>query len=453
MARRGIRPVAARNIAPGVVIRDELNARGWTQEDLARIMGRPVQVISEIVSAKKQITPGTALELAAAFGTSADMWLNLEAAYRLRLARQKRSGDAVERRSTVYSLVPVRELVRRGWISEPGDPGDVEALERSVTGFFSVASLDEIPEIALAARRTRTREPDARAIRAWMRRVEQLASGQETGRFDRARLDRAMGELLALTREPEQVREVPAFLRTLGVRFVIVPHLQKTYLDGAVFAGDGGPIVALTLRYDRLDSFWFTLLHELAHVVQGHAGNRPEDLDAGAGDDPEEQEADWLAAGWLVPGEAFENFVAQVKPYFSRQAIERFARSIGRHPSIVAGRLQHDGHVSPAHFRSSIPKVRRHLEPWIDVPEPVYGVAVEPPGVPVRENTGPYDPEGAVLRWLQTNPGWHSPAEIKSALGLCRGAWSRTIRALLDSNRVERHGEKRGTKYRVKGTH
>ncbi len=87
MARTGKRLTPARIVAPGMVVRRELDARGWTQEDLARIMDRPVQVISEIVSAKKQITPETALGLAAALGTSAEMWLQIESSYRLRLAR------------------------------------------------------------------------------------------------------------------------------------------------------------------------------------------------------------------------------------------------------------------------------------------------------------------------------------------------------------------------------
>jgi len=408
------------------------------------------QVISEIVSGKKQITPETALGLAAAFGTSAEMWLNMEAAYRLRLAQQNSVDDAVERRSRVYSLVPVKELLKRGWIQGATGTADVDELERSVMAFLGVASLDEVPALALAARRTPTKEPDARAVRAWMRRVEQLAEAQKTGAFRRERLERALGELLSLSTEAGRVRELPDILRGLGIRFVLVPHLSRTYLDGAVFAGDGNPIVALTLRYDRLDSFWFTLMHVLAHLVSGHQGNRPEDLDADAGANPEEREADRLAAEWLVPGEDLSAFVERVAPYFSRQAIASFARSIGRHPTIVLGRLQHDGHVSPAHLRSSIPKVRRYLEPWVDVPEPVPAFTTETTAAAVREPAAPHDPEAAVLQWLRTNPGWHSPAEMKHAVGLDRSAWTRTVRRLMETGRIERQGQKRGTKYRAK---
>ena len=446
MARRGSRLTPARNVPPGAIIREEIGARGWTQEDLARIMGRPVQAISEIISAKKQITPETALGLAGAFGTSAEMWLNMEARYRLLLAQERGVDDAVQRRSRIYSLVPVRELVRRGWIEESDD---VDEMEARVESFLGVASLDELPPVKIAARRTATREPDPRAVLAWTRRVEQLASAQQVAAFDRSRMDGGSRELLGLTEGDDGPARVAGILGDLGIHFILVPHLPKTYFDGAVLPADGHPVLALTLRHDRFDSFWFTLMHEMAHLVLGHEGGRLEDLDGDAGGDAEEMEADALAAGWLVPNEPLEEFVTRVKPYFSRQAIWSFARTIGRHPAIVVGRLQYDGHVSRAHLSSAIPRVRRRLEPWIDVPAPAYPPPETSQAAAVHEPGTPYDPVGAVLEWLRAHGGWHSPADIKDALHLDRSTWNRSIRVLLAEEKVERMGEKRGTKYRA----
>jgi HTH-type transcriptional regulator / antitoxin HigA len=79
---------------PGDFIREELEARGWSQSDLARILGRPLQTVNLIVNGKKEVTPQTALELAAAFGTSPELWLNLETSYRLGLARPVDPGIA-----------------------------------------------------------------------------------------------------------------------------------------------------------------------------------------------------------------------------------------------------------------------------------------------------------------------------------------------------------------------
>jgi HTH-type transcriptional regulator/antitoxin HigA len=85
--RRPFRPVS-----PGEILRDELGARGWTQKELARKIGRPVQAVSEIANARKQITADTALSLADVFGTSPEFWMNLETNYRLDLARRRRAA-------------------------------------------------------------------------------------------------------------------------------------------------------------------------------------------------------------------------------------------------------------------------------------------------------------------------------------------------------------------------
>lgn len=446
MRRKVTQPSPARAVAPGVIVRRELDERGWTQDDLAKIMGRPVQAISEIVSGKKQITPETALGLAAAFGTSAEMWLELEAAFRLRLARQSGATGDVERRGHIYGMVPVKELVRRGWIA---DSDDVDELESQIQTFLKAEILDEMPPLRLAARRTVSRDPDPRGVLAWTRRVEQLAAAQKVGAYDSVRLSEVVDGLLELTSLEDGPLEVGAVLRGAGVCFVVVPHLPRTYFDGALIWVDGNPVVALTLRHDRLDSFWFTLMHEVAHLASGHEGNRLEDLDGDAGGDPEEAEADRKAAEWLVPGKPIADLVAAVSPYFSRQAIWSFAESIGRHPAIVVGRLQHDGHVSQAHLRGSIPGVRRMLEPFTDVAEPVGFAKHRAGATAVAEITPPYDPEGAVLELLRRSQGWTRPAEIKNALGLDRSTWSRVVGSLLEAGKIERRGRRRGTMYRA----
>src|SRR5688500_16110823 len=94
---------------PGEYIRDELEARGWAQEDLSDIMGRPLKAVNQIISGTKAITPKTAQELAAAFGTSAQLWMNLESAYRLAL-ESKEHGD-VARRAAIYERGPIRDMI------------------------------------------------------------------------------------------------------------------------------------------------------------------------------------------------------------------------------------------------------------------------------------------------------------------------------------------------------
>ena len=357
---------AARVPPPGRIIRRELETRGWTQKDLAHIMDRPEQTISQIVNAKKRITPETALQLAAAFGTSAELWLNLEANYQLHQARDDENNSEIRRRSRLYSLVPLTEICQRGWIR---CWESFEKLEKEVCDFLDIATLDEEPRLAVSFRQSDIGDPEVAAEMAWVKRVEHLARRQTVGEFDRGRLEDALPELVSYAAAVRDVRRVPSFLLDQGVHFVIVPHLSKTYLDGAAFRLNGNPVVAMTLRHDRIDNFWFTLLHELAHIVAGHEGGYLDDLDEEA-DTPEEVEANGLARDWLIDPDALRAFVDGTEPYFSRQKVVAFAERQRRHPGIVVGRLQHDEVMPWSHLRSFLREVSPRLQEWIDTPGP-----------------------------------------------------------------------------------
>ncbi|MBK5274473.1 MAG: HigA family addiction module antidote protein [Desulfuromonadales bacterium] len=353
----------ARAIAPGWILTRELEARGWTQKDLAGIMGRPPQAINEIVKGSKQITPETALELAEAFGTSAELWINLEANFRLALARSAKDGKDIARKSRLYSLAPVTELLKRGWI-RPGS--SFEELEQAVYAFMGISSPDEMGKLAVSFRHAVQRGPELNAQIAWVRRVEQAAAARTVARFDQARLEKILPAILACSAHEQDVARLPGLLADAGVHFVIVGHLDKTFLDGAKLMCGKNPIIALTLRYDRIDSFWFTLLHELAHIFLKHKGSYLDDLYGGDHVDGEEKDANRLAGGWLLDDRAFKAFVSEAKPYFSKSVITRFAVSQGRHPGIVLGRLQHEQLVDYKNLRGMLMKVSPYLGEWVD---------------------------------------------------------------------------------------
>lgn len=329
--------VPARIIKPGRILARELDARGWTQKDLASIMGRPVQAINEIIKGSKQITPETALALADAFGTTAEFWLNLEANYRLNLARREQSASDVVRKSRLYSMLPIAELLRRGWINSAGT---LDELEQAVCRFLDIASLDETPVLAASFRQATERTPELNAQIAWLARVRQMAQTQEVATFKRDTLRRAIPDVLALSERVEDIAHLPRLLAALGIHYVILPHLPKTYVDGATFMLDGHQVLALSLRYDRIDSFWFTVMHELAHIVEGHQGLRVDNLDTTDNVDAEEQVANQMAGDWLIPPEELDAFIRRTAPLFAYTAISHFAAEIGRHPGIVCGRLQ-----------------------------------------------------------------------------------------------------------------
>ncbi|MEI6043123.1 MAG: HigA family addiction module antitoxin [Chloroflexota bacterium] len=366
----------ARVTAPGTIIKQELEARGWTQNDLAEIMGRPTQAISEIIRGAKQITPETALELAAAFDTSPQLWTNLEANYRLYLARKKeeenkgQDGKKIARKSLLYNLAPVAELGKRSWIRVTDS---LDELEKEVCKFMVITSPKESPQMRASFRQTKERGPELNSQIAWLRRVEQLARMQKVAGFNLEKLKSAIPEILALAGKLEDIVKIPLKLLKLGIHFVVVRHLPKTFIDGATFFLEQNPVIAITLRYDRIDAFWFTLMHELAHLILGHQEHLDnlydgqeelEELD----DQHKEEEnaANEQARNWLLESAAFTRFVEETQPYFSEAKIVRFAENQGRHPGIVIGQLQYEKHISYNHLRKMLVKVSPLLNEWID---------------------------------------------------------------------------------------
>jgi HTH-type transcriptional regulator / antitoxin HigA len=344
----------ARVFPPGRTLSRELEARNWTQKDLAEIMDRPVQAINAIVKGTKQITPETALELAAAFGTSAELWTNLETNYQLYLARQDKRVDPIARKRKIYDVAPISEMMKRGWLQATTS---IDELERQVCDFFDIVAIDEPPVLSLNFRCSQERNPSTSAQLAWVKRVEKLVKQQSVAKFDRDRLEAAIPQILACSKEAESVAQLPQLLKQLGIYFVIVPHLPKTYLDGATFWFGKNPVVALTLRYDRIDALWFTLMHELGHILAGHQGSYLDDMDNLAVTE-EESVANQLAADWLIAPDELQAFLKQSQAVVaSRKAIERFAAEQERHPGIVLGRLHRMGVVPYQNLRGLLVKV------------------------------------------------------------------------------------------------
>ena len=155
------------------------------------------------------------------------------------------------------------------------------------------------------------------------------------------------------------------------MRCVIVPRLERTYADGAALHATEQPTVALTLRLDRIDNFWFTLMHELAHLVLGHEGSFIDETgEADCVLDAREKKADRLASDWLVPRSSYRTFLAG-RSRFPLDAVTAFAASVGRHPGIVVGRLHFDGKLNFKYLRGTLAKVSPYLEGWVDRSTPL----------------------------------------------------------------------------------
>lgn len=360
-----------RPIKPGEILQEELEARGWTQAEFADILDRPVQAISEIITGKKSITPDTAVAFARALETSPEYWLTLESKYKLDLIDAERlAGNTIERKSRLYSLVPVKEIINRGWI-RVSNLNNLREIEQAVCEFLEIPTIDSEPKISFAARRTKPEESASTAQKAWVCQAKRQAKKLQVEAYSKTKLEEVVSELIHCSLSKQKISKLPNSLAECGVRLVIVPHLPNTKIDGAAFWLDSkSPVIALSLRYDRLDGFWFTLMHEIAHILAGDGkdvtwlDNNLVGRDADSPDEKTDQEllADKNATEWLIPREKFQNFIRRTRPYYSRDAILAFAKKTRVHPAIIVGQLQYRGEVPWTHHRNLLAKIRPIFE-------------------------------------------------------------------------------------------
>jgi HTH-type transcriptional regulator / antitoxin HigA len=344
---------------PGDFIREELERLGWGQADLASILNRPLPTVNEIIQGKRGIMPEMAVALGAAFGTSAAVWMQREAAYRLSLVEQ--TDSETQRRAKLYEFAPVKEMERRGWIKATAT---VDDLERELCRFFDVTSLDSEPHIQAVARQTFKADEFTHAQRAWAFRAAKIAKILNVRAFDRQKFNARFSELRQFANSADKVRHVPGWMAEQGIRLVIVEPIPKTRIDGAAFWLDerqDSPVIVLSLRYDRIDAFWHTLAHEARHIANGDKCSIDSNL---VGETKQsslaaiETRAEAEAAEFLIPREKLESFILRTQPYFSKERITQFALRLGIHPGIVVGQLQHCGKILWQANREMLAKVR-----------------------------------------------------------------------------------------------
>ncbi len=345
---------------PGEAIQAALADRGWTQEDLAIVLKRPRPTINEIILGKRAVTPEMAWILAEALGQDAQYWMHLEVKYRLSLVTPEKTVSGVQRRSRAFAIAPVKDMEKRGWISSTRDAYE---LERELCRFFEVDNLDDEPQISVATRRSTSCELLTPSQRAWCFRARRLAMSVHAEKFKPELLAHCKERLRELAAFPDQTRQVPTVLSGYGIRFVIIEPLPGSRMDGAAFwLAPDQPVIALSVRFDRIDAFWFTLGHEFAHIVNGHASIDSELVGESAlmsGAKPEiERIADEESSNMLVPSDKLESFILRVGPLYSRTRINQFAHRMKVHPGIIVGQLQHRGEVSWRAHRESLAPVR-----------------------------------------------------------------------------------------------
>ena len=317
-----------------------MDQAGLSPRDLIPFIGSRARV-SEVLSGKRSITMSMARALNRHLGIPADVLLRESGAD---------SGSTLD--DIAPQRFPLNAMAKLGWISGGSDLKD--RAGELIAGLIGRAGGPEVAAAVLYRKNDHRRinaKADEYALRAWCWQVmatandRQLDVTYEPGIVTPGFLRQAA----RLSPSEEGPKRVKDFLAEHGIALEIVPHLPRTHLDGAALRlGDGRPVIGLTLRYDRIDNFWFCLLHELAHVGLHLHDNEPgafvDDHSlrsrAGGGEDPKEVEADEWAEEALIPRAAWETSQARTRP--NVMAVIDLAQTLGVHPAIVAGRIRYE---------------------------------------------------------------------------------------------------------------
>ena len=341
---------------PLSAIRFRMEEQGLRQKDLAPYLGGKNRV-SEVLSGKRALTIGMVRSLSESLNIPAELLMREPSASYGASDGPDIDDDAIELPALIkagffqgedVSLLTSRDVVQR-YLKPPRGP---LYLKRTIT-YGATPSTDKT------------------SLRLWVAKVRELAhaSRKVRGSWREGTLNAEflsyVGKLSWSERGPQRAQE---FLAEKGIALVIFPALPRTKLDGAAMRDpSGAPIVGLTVRQDRLDNFWHTLMHELAHVWKhlpdAEWAITDENVDESNEDDEKEAEANRIARDAFVPRAQWKRSDAYLRP--SNESIQAFAEKLQVHPAIIAGRLRRErtgfgtfsGLVGQKQVRKQFPEV------------------------------------------------------------------------------------------------
>jgi HTH-type transcriptional regulator/antitoxin HigA len=321
---------------PIEAIRFVMDQKGMQQADLVPYIGSRSKV-SEILSGKRTLSLSMIRSLHAHLKIPAEILILDGMSLPL-------DGGGVK-----WDRYPVAEIVSRGWVTGFDPETQAEEIMRDLASQACADSYFTDQNRACLRQGARRSEKDnPYSMDAWILGVLARAKKIETGiKFNQNTIDKSfIVRVIYLSGLKDGPLRAMEFLQNKGIKMVVVPHFKRTYIDGAALINKKGqPVIALSLRYDRLDNFWFTLAHELAHLALGHV-HRVEgqciidNLDLIEPQNEIENEADELARESLIPDQLWTSHPAR-KTGKPKDIVDLASRA-DIHKSIVAGRIRYE---------------------------------------------------------------------------------------------------------------
>ena len=324
---------------PLEAIKFRMDQLGLTQQDMVPYIGTKSKV-SEVLNGKRPLSLTMMRSLNKYLGISAEVLLNEPGA---------RFPDGMQ--NLEWDKFPVVEMAKRCWVPNVKDPKEnAEELMRKL--IIQAGGVETVP-FALFRQGKSARynsKMDSYALTAWCIRVLALARENPLkNKYKKGSLKPStLQEIARLSYFENGPLLAKEYLEKQGIYLIVVPHLPKTYLDGAaMLMPDGTPVIGLTLRHDRIDNFWFCLLHELAHVAKHLTESDRiiiDDLDLRRHDaeseDKNEKEADEMTRDGLIPKKVWER--NPIKGKVTVAKVYALAEQLKIHPAIIAGRVRYE---------------------------------------------------------------------------------------------------------------
>ena len=322
---------------PGYYIKEIVDDSGLTQQDFAKRLGTTPKNLSLLIRGEQSLSVDIAMKLSRMIGTSVSYWLNLQNAYDALIAEFKSKEELIQEKK-VFSNLDYKYF--RDNFNLPDLPRQKEDQIVQVRNFLNVATLTVFrkKEMAVSFRSDTGELSEANIVKAniMVQIATNIALKTDASKFNKVLFEDTVQYALTLTKDHSSFyRLIKEAFRKAGVVFVILPNMNGSKINGAT--KKVGNSIMLMVNDKRLysDTFWFTLFHEIGHIMSGDYGISFES-DVGE----QEDIADKYAEDMLIPREQYNQFVECGR--FAIKDIEAFASSIDRDPGIVLGRLQND---------------------------------------------------------------------------------------------------------------
>lgn len=335
-----------RTFHPGYYIKDIIEEDETTQEDFASRLGMTAKHLSDLINGKSSMTNEIAKKLSLMLGTSPQVWLSLQSKY-----DEKRTEIEILRQlneeKPIMEQIDYQFFVELALVNKTKDKIE---QQKSLLRFLKVSSLGSLLKPSHLVQFRRSQKVDEKTLlnaNAWVQTVINIGREVDTKAFSKEKLQSAIPLIreMIMREADDYIPALKKLLADCGVALVYIPSLKNSTVTGATtWLGKDKAVVGITDRGKYADIFWFSLFHELKHVLQHRITKTQVEFNDKDNDDSDyEKEADQFAMNTLIPPAKYREFIMRER--YRSSDIIAFAEDINTQPGIIVGRLQRDSHI------------------------------------------------------------------------------------------------------------